>query len=62
MCCKQRQRNYYVGFGMLLSTSCYFLKEAGLIPDWMRLVGYILAIGLMMYGVFKPQKNDRNLG
>ena len=62
MCCKQRERNYYIGFGMLLSTSCYLLKEAGLIPDWIRLVGYVLAIMLMVYGIVKKQKCYNNLG
>ena len=53
MCRKGRKPNYYVAIGMLLSTATYFLYDAHWISHEMRFMSLIIAIILMMYGLFK---------
>ena len=60
MCRNRKRPNYYIAIGMLISTTFYFLREAQMIPDWARLMGYCFAIALMIYGIFKHGNRCKN--
>lgn len=57
---KNRKQNYYIVLGMLLSTVTYFLYDAQLISHELRLISLIVAIGIMIYGLFKPKNSSKN--
>lgn len=60
MCQRNRKYNYYIGIGMLISTGTYFLYDAHLISHELRFLSLIIAVGLMIYGLFKPENRCKN--
>ncbi|WP_028044289.1 hypothetical protein [Candidatus Stoquefichus massiliensis] len=60
MCQKNGKQNYYIELGLLLSTGTYFLYDAQLISHELRFISLIVAVGIMIYGLFKPKNRCKN--
>ena len=60
MCRRDRQPNYYIAIGMLLSTGTYFLYDAHWITHEIRFISLVISVILMMYGVYKIKSQSRN--
>lgn len=55
MCRNRREPNYYICFGLLLNSFCYLCRE--LIPHFIILALYVVAIIIMVLGLIKERKH-----